>query len=209
TLLGDKEQLLSLSAGKPFELAMSQGRIDTAYMTDIIRQKSEPLLGAVHNIVDKQPDSALDKLSKQDPDTQGNTQHVVSTLDESAKDKAKAQLVATETLPYAVAKDYLARTPDTRDNTLIVAYTNVERDHITEHIRAGLMKEETIGKENVITTRLRSTGNSKEELSTMMPYQKGLILSTKPGEYATITKVDTEHGVIMLKDHETGIEKPF
>ncbi|MGR5457223.1 AAA family ATPase, partial [Vibrio alfacsensis] len=56
TLLGDKEQLLSLSAGKPFELAMSQGRIDTAYMTDIIRQKNEPLLGAVHNIVDKQPD---------------------------------------------------------------------------------------------------------------------------------------------------------
>lgn len=208
-LLGDKEQLLSLSAGKPFELAMNQGRIETAYMTDIIRQKNTELLGAVHNIVDKQPDSALDKLSKQGPDTQGKTQHVVSTLDEHAKDKAKAQLTATETLPYAVAKDYLARTSATRDNTLIIAYTNQERDHIIEHIRIGLMKEQTIGKENVITTRLRSTGNSKEELSTMLPYQKGLILSTKPGEYATITKVDSEHGVVMVKDQETGEEKPF
>ncbi|CAH1534276.1 Conjugative transfer relaxase/helicase TraI [Vibrio owensii] len=208
-LLGDKEQLLSPSAGKPFELAMNQGRIETAYMTDIIRQKNAELLGAVHNIVDKQPDSALDKLSKQGPDAQGHTQHVVSTLDEHAKDKAKAQLTATETLPYAVAKDYLARTSATRDNTLIIAYTNQERDHITEHIRIGLMKEQTIGKENVITTRLRSTSNSKEELSTMLPYQKGLILSTKPGEYATIIKVDSEHGVVMVKDQETGEENPF
>lgn len=209
TLLGDKEQLLSLSAGKPFELAMSQGRIDTAYMTDIIRQQNDTLLGAVHNIVDKQPDSALDKLSKQEPDTQGSTQHIVSTLDENTKDRAKAQLIATETLPYAVAKDYLARTPETRDNTLIIAYTNLERDQITEHLRIGLMKEESIGKENVTTTCLRSTGNSKEELSTMLPYQKGLILSTKPGEYGTITKVDSEHGVVMVKDQDTGIEKPF
>ncbi|MFA0072119.1 conjugative transfer relaxase/helicase TraI [Vibrio cyclitrophicus] len=208
TLLGDKEQLLSLSAGKPFELAMSQGRIDTAYMTDIIRQQNETLLGAVHNIVDKQPDSAIDKLTKQGPDIQ-NTQHVVSTLDESAKDKAKAQLIATEKLPYAVAQDYLTRTPETRENTLIIAYTNNERDQITEHIRVGLMKENTIGKENVIATRLRSTGNSKEELSTMMPYQKGLIISTKPGEYGTITKVDSEHGVVMVEDQETGIEKAF
>ncbi|MFM2623537.1 conjugative transfer relaxase/helicase TraI [Vibrio owensii] len=208
-LLGDKEQLLSLSAGKPFELAMNQGRIETAYMTDIIRQKNAESQGAVHNIVDKQPDSALDKLSKQGPDTQGHTQHVVSTLDENAKDKAKAQLTATETLPYAVAKDYLARTSETRDNTLIIAYTNQERDLITEHLRIGLMKERTIGKENVTTTRLRSTGHSKEELSTMLPYQKGLILSTKSGEYATITKVDSEHGVVMVKDQETGDEKPF
>ncbi|HAS6641161.1 conjugative transfer relaxase/helicase TraI (plasmid) [Vibrio parahaemolyticus] len=208
-LLGDKEQLLSQSAGKPFELLMNQGRIDTAYMTDMIRQQTKPLLGAAQNILDKQPDSALDKLSKQEPDTQGNTQHVVSTLDENAKDKAKAQLIATEKLTHAAAQDYLGRTPETRENTLMIAYTNNERDLITEHVRVGLMKKEEIGKENVIATRLRSTSASKEELSTMIPYQKGLILSTKPGEYGTITKVDSEHGVVMVKDQETGIEKAF
>lgn len=208
-LLGDKEQLLSQSAGKPFELAMSQGRIDTAYMTDIIRQKNEALLGAVHNILDKQPDSALNKLASQGPDALGKTEHIISTLDERAPDKAKAQLAATEKLPFVVAKDYLARTPETRDNTLIIAYTNKERDQITEHIRIGLMKENTIGQENIITSRLRSTGHSKEELSTMLAYQKGLILSTKPGEYGTITNVDSEHGVVMVKDHDTGIEKAF
>ncbi|WP_141341905.1 conjugative transfer relaxase/helicase TraI, partial [Vibrio harveyi] len=208
TFLGDKEQLLSLSAGKPFELAMSQGRIDTAYMTDIIRQQNNTLLNAAQNTIDKQPQSALDKLQQQSPDTQGNRQHVISTLDEHRKDRHKAQLEATEKLPYMVAKDYLERTPETRENTLIIAYTNKERDTITEYIRVGLMKTQEIGKENVITTRLRSIGATGEELTTMMPYQKGLVLSTKPGEYTTITHVDSEHGVVTLED-ATGETKSF
>ncbi|WP_343290078.1 conjugative transfer relaxase/helicase TraI (plasmid) [Vibrio harveyi] len=206
--LGDKEQLLSLSAGKPFELAMSQGRIDTAYMTDIIRQQNDTLLNAAQNTIDKQPLSALDKLQQQAPDSQGNRQHVISTLDEHRRDRHKAQLEATEKLPYMVAKDYLERTPETRENTLIIAYTNKERDTITEYIRVGLMKTQEIGKENVITTRLRSIGATGEELTTMMPYQKGLVLSTKPGEYTTITHVDSEHGVVTLED-ATGETKSF
>ncbi|ENM5739403.1 conjugative transfer relaxase/helicase TraI [Vibrio mimicus] len=209
TLLGDIEQLLSLGAGKPFELMISQGVIETAYMTDILRQQTGPLLGAAHNVLDKQPESTLDKLSKQAPDTQGHTQHVVSTLDESAKDSRHARLIAADKLPYLAAQDYLGRTPETRENTLIIAYTNIERDQITEYIRADLMKTNELGRENVITTRLRSTGDSKEELSTMMPYQQGLILSTRAGEYGVITNVDAEHGIVMVKDQETAIEKPF
>ncbi|MEZ8808920.1 AAA family ATPase, partial [Vibrio atlanticus] len=207
--LGDKEQLLSLSAGKPFELAMSQGRIDTAYMTDMVRPQNDILHNAQQNTIDKQPLSALDKLQQQTPDTQGNSQHVISTLDENDKDRLRAQLTATEKLPYVVAKDYLERTPETRDNTLIIAYTNQERDTITEHIRVGLMKKSELGKENVIATRLRSIGATGEELTTMMPYQKGLILSTKPGEYAAITHVDSEHGVVTLQDASTGKTRPF
>ncbi|MGF1815466.1 conjugative transfer relaxase/helicase TraI [Vibrio splendidus] len=207
--LGDKEQLLSLSAGKPFELAISQGRIDTAYMTDIIRQQNDTLLNAAQNIIDKQPQSALDKLQQQAPDTQGNRQHVISTLNEHRKDRHKAQLEATEKLPYMIAKDYLERTPETRENTLLILYTNKERDQTTEYIRVGLMKKSELGKENVIATRLRSIGATGEELTTMMPYQKGLILSTRPGEYATITHVDSEHGVVTLQDASTGKTRPF
>ncbi|NMU46990.1 hypothetical protein HKB10_01220, partial [Vibrio parahaemolyticus] len=70
-------------------------------------------------------------------------------------------------------------------------------------------KKNELGKENVIVPRLRSIGASGEELKTMMPYQKGLVLSTKPGQYGTITKVDSEHGVVMVKSHETGQESAF
>ncbi|POC57677.1 hypothetical protein CRN32_06125, partial [Vibrio vulnificus] len=85
---------------------------DTAYMTDIIRQQNDPLLNAAQNTIDKQPQSALDKLQQQAPDSQGNRQHVISTLDENNKDRRKAQLEATEKLPFVVAKDYLERTPE-------------------------------------------------------------------------------------------------
>ncbi|MFA0125960.1 hypothetical protein AB4400_31840, partial [Vibrio sp. 10N.261.48.A2] len=94
------------------------------------------------------------------------------------KDPRQAQQTATEKLPYVVAQDYLSRTPETRESTLIIAYTNIERDNITEHIREGLIGAKEIGQENVVASRLRSIGATGEELSTMMPYQKGLILST-------------------------------
>ncbi|TFH88861.1 conjugative transfer relaxase/helicase TraI, partial [Vibrio ouci] len=117
--------------------------------------------------------------------------------------------MATEKLPYEVAQDYLSRTQETRENTLIIAYTNNERDVITEHIRHGLIERKELGKENIIAPRLRLTGATGEELKTMMPYQKGLVLSTKPGHYSTIISVDSEHGVVMIKSHDTGKERAF
>ncbi|GLO64173.1 conjugal transfer protein TraI [Vibrio sp. MACH09] len=210
-LLGDKEQLQSLSAGKPFELAISRNALNASFMTDIVRQQPPTLLSAVHNIIDKQPESSLAKLKQQPTQAEGThkNEHVVSTLDENAKNKAEAQEMAKKALPAAVAMDYLARTQDTRDNTLIIAYTNIERDHIAYQIRTGLIKEKTLGSENIPTLRIRQTGASKEELSTMMPYKKGLIVSTKPGEFATIESVDKEHGVVMLRDEKSNSLTPF
>ncbi|MDC5841099.1 conjugative transfer relaxase/helicase TraI [Vibrio europaeus] len=210
-LLGDKEQLQSLSAGKPFELAISQNALKAAFMTDIVRQQQEVLQGAVHNIIDKQPESSLDKLQQQATQSEGTnrSEHVVSTLDETALDKAKAQEDATKMLPGCVAQDYLARTPETRNNTLVIAYTNIERDQIAYQIRTGLMKEKSLGSQNIGVLRIRQTGASKEELSTMLPYQKGLIVSTKPGNYATIESVDKESGVVMLRDEKTNQLSPF
>lgn len=210
-LLGDKEQLQSLSAGKPFELAISQNVLHAAFMTDIVRQQNENQRSAAHNIIDKQPESSLDKLGRQATQTEGThkSEHVVSTLDENAKDKLKAQEDATKMLPGCVAQDYLARTPETRSKTLIIAYTNAERDQIAYQIRTGLMAEATLGSENIGALRIRQTGASKEELSTMLPYQKGLIVSTKPGDYATIESVDKENGVVMLRDQKTDRLSPF
>lgn len=214
-LLGDKEQLLSLNAGKPFELAMGQAAlhpacaIDTVQMTDIVRQRQPATLSAVHNILDKQPDSALDKLNQQKPDPQGRTEHVISTLDESHPNRRQAQRLASDTLPYAVAKDYLSRPADTRERTLIIAYTNQERDAISEHIRSGLMQRQELDSQNIMAPRLRSVGASREELKTMMPYQTGLVLSKRPGHYATITDVHPEHGVVIIRSHRTGREQAF
>ncbi len=203
-VLGDREQLLSQHAGKPFELAISQGVIKTAYMSDIVRQDNTTLLGAVHNIVDKQATSALEKIEQQTNSSGSRLPHLVSTLDETAPKTAENRAKAAALLPSSIAKDYLSRTPETRENTLIIAYTNRERDEITHHIRPGLIQQKQLGTENVPTPRLRSVGATETELATMLPYQKGLIYSEKLGQYSEIVAVDREHSMITLLDQQTG-----
>ncbi|CCN50837.1 putative Conjugative transfer relaxase protein TraI [Vibrio nigripulchritudo MADA3029] len=203
-MLGDKEQLLSLGAGKPFELAIQRGTMDVAYMTDIVRQQPRALRGAVHNMVDHQPYSALAKLRQQSSSASLGTEHVVSTRDKRIQDPALVRQMAAEALPWRVAQDYLSRTEKTRAATLVIAYTNQERDDITHHIRQGRQTRKEMGDENIPTPRLRAIGASNAELKTMMPYQKGGIVSLKQGHYATITRVDQAQGVVMLKDDSNG-----
>lgn len=236
--IGDKFQLTAQEAGKPFELAMSKGAIDSVIMKDIKRQQNDTLLGAVHNIIDRQGESAIDKIQQQSseyqisqtsnyksdpvensqhqdknppPDKQHNkhTQNIISTLKPITGDTKKDQQLATEALPTTVALEYLSRTPAARENTLIIAYTNKERDDITHEIRPGLQQQGTLSEQEKIVTRLRGVHASKDELATMMPYQQGLILSTSKDNYFEITNVDKRHNMLTLADMTTGEEKFF
>ena len=210
-LLGDKAQLQSLSAGKPFELAMSNDALNRTDMTDIVRQQNDTLLGAVHNMVDKQPESSLSKLKQQpNADTGINkTHHVVSTYEKITPNHRENQEIATEKLAHVVAQDYLSRTEQSQEDTLIIAYTNKERDTITEHIRHGLQQSNQLHKENTLMPRLRSIGATKEEMATMLPYKKGLVVKTGKDTLATIIHVDNKHNLVTVKEQSTGKERPF
>jgi len=210
-LLGDMHQLQSLSAGKPFELAIRQAALDMTSMKDIVRQQNDTLLGAVHNMVDKQPESALDKLKHQATAKTGinKSHHVISTYEKRTGNHTDDQLIATEKLAQVVAADYLARTPKNQEDTLIIAYTNNERDNITAYIREGLQAQGQLQLENTLMPRLRSIGATREEMATLLPYKKGLILTTGKDNLSTVMQVDAKHGLITLKDNETGKTQPF
>lgn len=130
-------------------------------MKDIVRQQNSTLLSAVHNIVDRQGESAIDKIQQQLPFDQytaptandavtpekqataniNQSLNIISTLQSITDNPKKNQQLATEALPATVALEYLARTPKARENTLIIAYTNKERDDITHEIRQGLQQQ--------------------------------------------------------------------
>ena len=237
--IGDKFQLTAQEAGKPFELAMSKGAIDTVIMKDIKRQQNDTLLGAVHNIIDRQGESAVDKIQQQlpfskyqtaipqqevhgknqhqqnnnNPQTEdkiyNQTQNLISTFKTITGDNKKDQQLATEALPTVVALEYLSRTPKARKNTLIIAYTNKERDDITHEIRQGLQQQGSLDKQELIVTRLRGVHASKDELATMMPYQQGLILTTSKDNYYEIMGVDKRHNMLTLANTKTGEQKFF
>lgn len=224
---------------------MSKGVIDTVTMKDIVRQQNSTLLGAVHNIIDRQGESAIDKIQQQHPFTEyqdnnpeltlvkpnlnqqtnehhkqqtpeektpphhNKTQNLISTYQSITKDSKKNQQLATEALPATVALEYLSRTPKARENTLIIAYTNKERDDITHEIRTGLQAQGTLNKDEIIVPRLRGVHASKQELATMLPYQQGLILTTSKDNYFEITNVDKRHNMLTMTDMHTGEVKQF
>ncbi|RYF41579.1 MAG: hypothetical protein EOO38_20565, partial [Cytophagaceae bacterium] len=61
-LLGDKKQLPSIEAGKIFSLMMSNG-MQTAHMTQVVRQKDDRLRQAVADTVARKPQLSLATLS--------------------------------------------------------------------------------------------------------------------------------------------------
>ncbi|AIW22907.1 conjugative transfer relaxase/helicase TraI [Vibrio coralliilyticus] len=192
-LLGDRHQLLALEAGKPFALAIERGWIETAYLHDIVRQRTPNLRRAVQHFVDGQPGSAIHCLSKQAPDPATRAPTIVSTHDlMPSEDKANPSLY------QQLVDDFLSRTPDTRRQTLIIAHTHVERDAIATVMRAARRERGELPDQSVPTPRLRAINTTPAERGTMMPYQPGRVLSLHPNHYETIAEVDPTTGIVTL-----------
>ncbi|MGR5377111.1 hypothetical protein, partial [Photobacterium damselae] len=164
-------QLQSKEAGKPFELAYRSKSIDTVVMKDIQRQQTPELLNAVQNVINWQPESMLEAIKQQSPlPNSPNSQTVISTYEAKTGDYAKDREAAKEELYQSAVAEYLSRTPESRENTLMIAYSNRERDILAGLIRKGLKEmKELSDKSDISVTRLRGIGTTKEELKTMMP----------------------------------------
>lgn len=206
--LGDIKQLQSLGAGIPFQLGIERTIVSSS-MNEILRQKNDVLKGAVHNAVDRQGYSLMDKLEKQESFSAYkpiSTENNDNKKTNEVTDKS-LNVVETNDIAKNVADEYLSRTLEARDNTLIVAYTNKERDDITRHLRVGLKAEGSISNDDVVMSRLRAVSSSREEMKTTMPYEKGLILSGIGNDYLHVKDVNKKAGIVTLINKETNVEK--
>ncbi|EEZ39063.1 conjugative transfer relaxase/helicase TraI [Photobacterium damselae] len=210
TLLGDIYQLQSKEAGKPFELAYRSKSVDTVVMKDIQRQQTPELLSAVQNVINQQSESMLEAIKQQSPlPGSHHNQTVVSTYNETGN-SAKDREVAKEELYQSAAAEYLSRTPESRENTLMIAYSNRERDILAGLIRKGLKEmKELLDKSDTPVTRLRGIGTTKEELKTMMPYKAGLIINTGRDTYLHIDSIDRRNELLMVTNMTTGEQTSF
>lgn len=216
-MLGDMYQLQSKEAGKPFELAFKRGAINSVVMKDIKRQQDPTLLAAVHQVINKNPLSVMDNLKAQNPLAteqyhsipEHATQNVISTYKNETGNMIKDKETAKSRLYGSAAAEYLARTPESRNNTLMIAYSHRERDLLASLIRPGLQKMNELDKNDHMVTRLRGVGATKEELKTMMPYKSGLIIHTQKNEYLLIDKVDKQNDLLSVTDMNTGESKAF
>jgi len=145
TYAGDMTQLQSLEAGIPHELTITSKTQKTAIMEDIIRQNPNPdLKEAVLNASQMKLGESLEKVKQINPqdyikrkrifshDSQSSIKEIPITLDENNEKPSY------EPIYNAIAEDYLSRTKEHRDETLIVAPANADRHEIELLVRSGL-----------------------------------------------------------------------
>ncbi|MBE8574122.1 conjugative transfer relaxase/helicase TraI [Vibrio sp. OPT18] len=219
-LLGDIYQLQSKEAGKPFELAFKRKALDSVVMKDIKRQQDPTLLSAVHHVINKSAHSVMSSLKAQSElpreqyrkdakEENISKTNVISTYKAEHGNPALDREAAKARLYAQAAAEYLSRTPESQENTLMIAYSHRERDMLANVIRHGLQKTGQLSKQELQVTRLRGVGASAEELKTMLPYKAGLIVHTQKNEYLLINQVDKAHDMLNVTDIETGEQKQF
>lgn len=175
-IIGDKAQLSSVAAGKPFELAQHAG-FPMAEMTDIIRQQTPELLSAVKSIINRDYDAAFKTIANVDPKDYINREtefHLTNSIIEVPLDKNKNN----DTLrPEKIAEDYLSRTEEVRNNTLIISHTHKGRDAIALAIQEKRIERgELNGSAGREFNVLRPQGLTSSELNYAKHYDNNMVL---------------------------------
>ncbi|ELG0755218.1 conjugative transfer relaxase/helicase TraI [Salmonella enterica] len=151
-LSGDRDQLLPVDNGAPFTLLQERSPLDTAIMQDIVRQ-SPALKPAIESVIARQVPAALDTIRSVTPDTVPRTpgrwsptQSVVAIPQTKEQKEEQGDRVI-----QAIVDDFTGRTPEARDNTLIVTQTNADKNAINTAIHALLQERGELGREVTIT----------------------------------------------------------
>lgn len=119
-LVGDTKQLSAVEQGNPFGLLQTRAGLETAFISQNMRQKDEQLLAVVDLCEAQRPDVAFDLLNSQ------------GKISEISNDEQRTE---------AIVDDYLTRPKEQRRNTLIMASTHRERATLTQAIRDRLIEQ--------------------------------------------------------------------
>lgn len=211
---GDISQHLPIPSGKPFEVAQKSGVLKTVFLKEIVRQKNPNIKEAVISTINKNYAYALDKIEQDNPQNHierinpsadqlkdldldfeffKNLQKSIIEIDNEELDKGE------KTLEQMVAEDYLTRTPEVRDKTVIIVHANEDRKVITELIRDGLKEQGVIEKEGIKVNCLTAKGLTDAEHKYLSSYHVGNVVKLA-GKYYHVAEKDTEAKSLLLKD---------
>lgn len=216
---GDTDQLQAIAPGQPFRLQQTRSAADVAIMKEIVRQTPE-LREAVYSLINRDVERALSGLESvkpsQVPRLEGAwaPEHSVTEFSHSQEAKlAEAQQKAMlkgeafpdvpMTLYEAIVRDYTGRTPEAREQTLIVTHLNEDRRVLNGMIHDAREKAGELGKEQVMVPVL-NTANIRDgelrRLSTWETHRDALALVDNV--YHRIAGISKDDGLITLEDAE-------
>lgn len=209
----------AIAPGQPFRLQQTRSAADVAIMKEIVRQTPE-LREAVYSLINRDVERALSGLESvkpsQVPRQEGAwvPEHSVTEFSHSQEAKlAEAQQKAMlkgeafpdvpMTLYEAIVRDYTGRTPEAREQTLIVTHLNEDRRVLNSMIHEAREKAGELGKEQVMVPVL-NTANIRDgelrRLSTWETHRDALVLVDNV--YHRIAGISKDDGLITLEDAE-------
>lgn len=213
---GDTDQLQAIAPGQPFRLQQTRSAADVAIMKEIVRQTPE-LRKAVCSLINRDVDRALSGLESvkpaQVPRQEGAWAPENSVTEFSRSQEAELAQAQQEavlkgevfpdvpvTLYEAIVRDYTGRTPEAREQTLIVTHLNADRRVLNSMIQDALAKPG----EQQVTVPVLTTANIRDgelrRLSTWENHQGALALVDNV--YHRIACISKDDGLVTLQDAE-------
>ncbi|WP_336479843.1 conjugative transfer relaxase/helicase TraI, partial [Escherichia coli] len=216
---GDTDQLQAIAPGQPFRLQQTRSAADVAIMKEIVRQTPE-LRESVYSLINRDVERALSGLESvkpsQVPRQEGAwvPEHSVTEFSHSQEAKlAEAQQKAMlkgeafpdipMTLYEAIVRDYTGRTPEAREQTLIVTHLNEDRRVLNSMIHDAREKAGELGKEQVMVPVLNTANIRDGELRRLSTWENNPdALALVDCVYHRIAGISKDDGLITLEDAE-------
>ena len=216
---GDTAQLQAISTGLPFRLMQQRSAIDTVVMQEIVRQ-TPALRPAIESIIAGQVDTSLrqvdDVSPQQVPRQEGAWVPGNSVMEIRAPKKDQEQdtpvageqtltpeqlsLVRTDIIE-AIRDDWMGRTPEAQQQTLVVAELNADRHAINDAIHAARHEKGDTGAEErtfTVLEPLRVPDNALRAAETFAEYTGAVAMMNE--RYWTVAEVDTQDAVVTLRN---------
>ncbi|MEO0520108.1 MAG: AAA family ATPase [Cyanobacteria bacterium P01_A01_bin.116] len=153
-LVGDTRQLSAVEAGNPFK-SLQAGGIQTAYLEESRRQKTQDLKAAVKLIETGDLEEAIQHLDRTG---------AIQAIPEPAQRFQK------------VTHDYLSLSEKGRSQTLLLAGTHSERLALTAKIRQELQRSGDLGTDTYTLTSLRARELTTTQASYASYYEQGDVI---------------------------------
>ncbi|ECI4151927.1 conjugative transfer relaxase/helicase TraI [Salmonella enterica subsp. salamae] len=218
---GDTAQLQAISTGLPFRLVQQRSAIDTVVMQEIVRQ-TPALRPAIESIIAGQVETSLrqvDEVSPQQvPRQEGAWVPDKSVMEIRAPKKdqeqdtpvAGEQMLTAEQLSLvrtdiieAIRDDWMGRTPEAQQQTLVVAELNADRHAINDAIHAARHEKGDTGAEErtfTVLEPLRVPDNALRAAETFAEYTGAVAMMNE--RYWTVAEVDTQDAVVTLRNDD-------
>lgn len=215
---GDTAQLQAISTGQPFRLVQQRSAIDTVVMQEIVRQ-TPALRPAIESIIAGQVETSLrqvDDVSPQQVPRQAGAwvpEKSVMEIRESEKEPEQGRTAAQEALKpeqlspartdiiAAIRDDWMGRTPEAQQQTLIMAELNADRHAINEAIHVARHEKGDTGAEErtfTVLEPLRVPDNALRAAETFAEYTGAVAMMNE--RYWTVADVNPQDGVVTLRN---------